>query len=85
MVDEKRDWVFTFGVSSKYGGRFVEIHGTWIDARCEMFRAFGRYWAFQYSSREEAGVDKYGLEKMDIPRWSPLPVVRDFLRLEDLE
>lgn len=92
MAEEKKDWVFTFGVGTEHGGKFVEIHDTWLEARRKMFLVFGKEWAFQYPSREEVGVDKYGLKRLDLPDWSHLfdfDFIKKFLRLvprvEDLD
>ena len=63
-MDQKKVWVFTFGCGSENSHQFVELYGTHTEARDEMFHLFGNRWAFQYGSREAAGVDKWGLEKM---------------------
>lgn len=69
-MSEVRDWIFTFGFDHEEGGqplkdRYVCIRGTYDDARAAMVRGFGRKWAFQYGSEEEAGVERYGLTKLD--------------------
>lgn len=66
-MTEVRDWIFTFGFGHVATGevplrnRFVRIRGTFEEARTEMVRRFGRTWAFQYPSEDEAGVSTYGL------------------------
>ncbi len=49
---ERRNWIFTFGQSHRFAGKYVKIFGTYESARAEMFERFGEEWAFQYS--EEA-------------------------------
>lgn len=63
-VFEVRDWIFTFGCGQAYAGRYCVIHGTFDEARDEMFRRHGRQWAMQYRTEEEAGVEKYGLKEL---------------------
>lgn len=55
------EWIFTFLFDSPLRDRFVRIKGTYDEARAEMFRRFGRKWAFQDETEEEAGVAKYHL------------------------
>lgn len=67
MRDE-REWIFTFGFKHIHSGtqmrdRFVRIRGTFEDARAVMVQRFGKTWAFQYESEEEAGVQKFGLRE----------------------
>ena len=64
MSEEPREWIFTFGVDSHYGRRFVRIVGTHEQAREEMVRRHGRQWAFQYRTEEEAGVERWRLEEL---------------------
>lgn len=70
-MTDQRDWIFTFGFDhfaedgTTLRNRFVRIHGTYDEARAEMFRLFGRKWAFQYASEDEAGVVKYGLTRYE--------------------
>ena len=42
----EQDWIFTFGVGQERAGHYVKIHGTYRNARDEMFRRYGREWAF---------------------------------------
>ena len=54
----KRDWIFTFGQNQHDGAHrnhFVRVHGTFEEARLEMFRRYGRAWAMQYPNEKEAG------------------------------
>jgi len=63
-MDEIHNWVFTFGIGGPNAGFFVELRGTFHEARTEMFRLFSGEWAFQYKNRVQAGVDEYGLTKL---------------------
>lgn len=40
-MDKKRDWIFTFGCGQEHAGHYVKIHGTYDEARAEMFRRYG--------------------------------------------
>lgn len=62
--DLEHDWIFTFGIGGPRAGMFVRIRGTFMSARGEMLRRYGREWAFQYRSEEEAGVAAYGLTEL---------------------
>lgn len=61
---EVRDWIFTFGCGQAYAGRYEVIHGTFDEAREEMFRRHGEKWSMQYRTPEDAGVEKYGLKEL---------------------
>jgi hypothetical protein len=70
-TDAVRDWIFTFGfghVHPESGeslrNRFVRIRGTFSEARDEMVRRFGKKWAFQYKSEQDAGVGTYALTEV---------------------
>lgn len=54
-LSSKQWWYFTFGCGQKHAGHYVRIYGTEADARSEMFRRYGKEWAFQYS--EDAWLD----------------------------
>ena len=45
-------WIFTFGCGQKNAGKYVQIDGTYDEARSEMIERFGHSWAFQYSLEE---------------------------------
>ena len=68
-----RDWIFTFGFDHIHPetGRRLANHYLVIraedseTARAEMVRRFGTKWAFQYPSREMAGVDKWHLAELE--------------------
>lgn len=73
FVEEPKDWFFTFGTNhgeTKYGlnrGRtYVKIHGTFREARDAMFSVYYNKWAFQYSSAEEAGVERFNLYEITL-------------------
>jgi len=59
--EQSQNWVFTFGYGHEFQGGYAVIHGTYISAREEMIKRHGLKWAFQYSSKKEAGVEEYGL------------------------
>ena len=64
-MEDKKNWIFTFGVGQPYEGHYVKIYGTFAQARDEMFRRFGREWAFQYSEEEwQAWLERK-------PKWIP--------------
>lgn len=73
--------VFTFGVGHpKYAKRFVEITAeTGNHCRCEMLNHFGNDWAFEYASRDRAGVNKYGLTELPKNEW---PEKRDNWKID---
>jgi len=68
------EWIFTFGTNHVHpvtgeslGRRFVAIKAAdAATARVEMFAAFGPKWAMEYASRENAGVERFGLVELDL-------------------
>ncbi len=66
IKDKVFDWCFTFcGYHTHHTG-YVIIRGTWTEARTKMFDEFGTHWGFQYTSKEEAEVDRWGLKEVKI-------------------
>lgn len=63
-TEERRDWVFTFGCGQPYAGRYVVINGTFEGARARMFEMHGQMWSMQYRTKEDAGVETYGLKEL---------------------
>ena len=60
--DDEQYYYFTFGHGQKHGPRgYAKIWGSFSSAREEMMRRHGPKWAFQHSSAEAAGVEKYNL------------------------
>lgn len=57
-------WWFTFGQGS-HERNYVVIKGSYGDARHEMAQRFGALWCGQYSTAEDAGVEKYCLKNLD--------------------
>lgn len=56
------DYYFTFGANQLHPRGYVVISAPSSDeARQKMFDTYGPKWSMQYSSAEEAGVEKYGL------------------------
>lgn len=62
---DTQDWYFTFGSAHRHPDGYVVIHGTVASARAEMHRRYGPKWAGQYESAEAAGVDKFGLSRVE--------------------
>lgn len=52
MSDNKKVWIFTFGVGSENRYKLVKIHGTYGEARAKMIKKYGTKWAFQHSEKE---------------------------------
>lgn len=53
--------IFTFGCDHPYAGQFVKAYGQDNEeCRQKMFKAHGKAWCFQYSSEEDANVEKHG-------------------------
>lgn len=68
----KRKFFFTFGVDQEHDGCYVEVEAeSSLDAREVMFEHYGREWAFEYDSAEEAGVFEYGLKEIKIDGRTP--------------
>ena len=59
-----QDWYFTFGVGHEQSGCYVKIHGTWAEARDEMFKRYGARWSMQYDSALAAGVERWNLKEV---------------------
>lgn len=64
--EKPQRWIFTFAQKSEHKNRFAELWGTHDETREEMWRLFGKKWAFQCPSRPHAGVERYALEKLDL-------------------
>ena len=54
-LEERQNWIFTFGYGMKNAGHYVKIYGTYGEARNEMFRRYGDNWAFQYTEKQFNG------------------------------
>jgi hypothetical protein len=74
-ADREQDWYFTFGsnhVHPDTGQRlmnaYVKVFGTEASARLVIGACFGNAWAFQYDSAEAAGVEKYNLFEVELPK-----------------
>ncbi|ATB52680.1 hypothetical protein PVS_44 [Vibrio phage vB_VspS_VS-ABTNL-3] len=69
---EVQEWYFTYGGNHttkngrSLGNNFTVIKGTWQEARIAMDRERSSKWAFQYGSMEDAGVERFGLEEMNL-------------------
>ena len=71
-IDREQTWVFTFCYGTALKMYYAELYGTHDSTRSEMFRLFGNQWAFQYPSKEEAGVHKFKLLRLDLSKESGL-------------
>ena len=60
-----QDWYFTFGSGQPHEGGYIKFFGTYGGARERMVYSFGQKWAGQYSSAEDAGVERFGLYEVD--------------------
>lgn len=65
-------YIFTFGTNHvtadgmSLGNFYVEIDGTYGEARQKLVEARGPKWAFQYNNKDEAGVDRFNLMKVSL-------------------
>ena len=67
-MSEVKVWCFTFGCGQKYANHYVIIKGTFSEAREKMFKYFGTEWCFQYESKEQANVEKWGMKELTLER-----------------
>ena len=44
----EEQYAFTFGVGQEHCGKYVVIHGNFIDSRQKMYERFGSKWSMQY-------------------------------------
>jgi hypothetical protein len=72
MDNEK--WWFTFGFGHTHPTTgeslakcYVVLEGDLNSTREVMAQHFGNKWATQYPSAERAGVEKYGLRRIELP------------------
>jgi hypothetical protein len=72
-MSNSEQWIFTFGFGHYHpetgeplANRYVVIPGTFSDARQKMVVMFGVKWSMQYASKEEAGVEIYGLRELKL-------------------
>lgn len=66
MEEIKRDWYFTFCYDSPHAKCYLVIsNATWAEARDKVMARFGTKWAFQYETADLAGVDEYGLTRIE--------------------
>ena len=69
--------IFTFGYAQKYQHHYVVIEGKdRNDCRSKMFAIFGKKWAFQYDTEEQAGIEKWKVKKLELKN---LPEYRNYL------
>lgn len=65
MNETKQWYIFTFGVGQQHAGHYVKFFGTFDEARQQMFDAYGRDWAMQYSE------EKWNEWLRNKPAWVP--------------
>lgn len=70
-AEDEQVWYFTFGgdhthpvTGESLRRAYVMLHGAEDSTRDAMFAVFGNRWAFQYSTAEQAGVDRYNLREV---------------------
>lgn len=51
-MEDRKNWIFTFGCGQQNEGYYVKIFGTFSEARQKMFDRYGNKWGFQYSEDE---------------------------------
>jgi len=65
MDEQEQWWYFTFGYGQEHGPNgYAKFWGTFSSARTAMQAQYGAKWAFQHSSEEEMGKDKWGLKEV---------------------
>ena len=64
--EDEKDYYFTFTQGRELKNPYIIFHGPFSSTRDRMVAIFGSSWAFQYSSRESAGVDRYNLKQLII-------------------
>lgn len=65
-------WIFTFGFDHHHPetgeplrNHYIEIRApTEAQARQAMFDTFGAKWSMEYTTKDEAGVDRFGLRPL---------------------
>jgi len=75
MQSKKESWLFSWGYGHEFPNRFIEIEGSYHEAREEMIRRFGLKWAFQYASDRKinlaaANMHEITMEKIERIRMS---------------
>lgn len=76
--ETEQEWFFTFGfghvhpvTGESLANCYTTIMGDVNTTRALMAEKFGNKWAFQYPSREAAGVEKYNLKYVEYPDECP--------------
>jgi len=66
-------WIFTFGfghvhpeTGASLKNHYVVLNGSYEAARVQMNALFGQRWAMQYHDEKEAGVEKWGLQELEV-------------------
>jgi len=63
------EYIFTFGIGHEHEGKFIAIPiDDYYEARAIMNRHFKDKWAFQYPNRGMAGVERFGLTELELPK-----------------
>jgi hypothetical protein len=66
QIESPKDWFFTFGMGHANAGCYIVFHGTYSSARDMMVEHFGLKWCMQYSSAEDAGVERWNLRRLEV-------------------
>lgn len=71
----------TFGMSHAYGHGFATLKAeSYDEIRRIAWRAFGGQFAFDYESPQEAGVDQWGLRKVEVCMTCERPITHPWGR-----
>lgn len=78
MSETRITWYFTFGCGQRHprtrrplNNHYTTAYGTYGETRERINAIFGNEWAFQYSSADKAGVDRYNLTYVPCVEYSP--------------
>lgn len=71
--EDRRLWYFTFcSNDEERKNMYACFYGTQEETRVLMQKHFGTRWAFQYASKEDAGVDLFNLKPISVPEENTL-------------
>ncbi len=63
------EYIFTFGCGHPLAKYYLPIQEkSEEEARKLVMKTMGVHWAFCYESKEQAGVDKYSLTRIEVPK-----------------
>jgi len=64
ITEDRKPWYFTFGHGHRQQGCYTVFYGTADEAYEKMMMKHGPKWSHQYSSEEEAGVERFNLREI---------------------